>query len=166
MNGLRRTTLLLSFFLFGACQGPPGPTGAAGPPGPPGPPGPILSEHSCPGSNPGIRPIRINFEEEEIVVSGPNPNPGVYEGDVLRFNLVGKDNVRVATTGKTLDEAWLNGSGKRKTNQPASTRFFVCVPTDLFEGDPPDIQEKSFYYNVEAVGHPKLDPVVPVRRLN
>jgi len=165
MNVLRHTTLLLSFMLLGACQGPPGPTGVAGPPGPPGPPGPLASEHSCEGSNPGIRPIRINFEEDEIVVSGPKPNPGVREGDVLRFNLVGKHNVRVSTTGKTTDEGWLNGSGKIKENQPASTRFFVCVPKDLFENEPDTVDEKNFYYNVDAVGHPQLDPVVPVRRL-
>jgi len=138
--------------------------GVAGPPGPPGPPGLSASEHSCPGSNPGIRPIKIDFDKDDIVVSGPHQD--VYEGDVLRFNLVGKDNVRVSTTGKTPDQGWLNGSGKRKKNQPASTRFFVCVPTDLFEGELKSVEEKDYFYNVDAVGHPQLDPVVPVRRLN
>lgn len=109
-------------------------------------------------------PITINYQQDEIKVVGPNQD--VYEGYILRFNLVGSNNVRVSTSGKTATDGWLNGSGKRKANKPASERFDVCVPTDLFEGEPDSVQKKDFYYNVDAVGHDRLDPVVPVRRLN
>jgi len=121
-------------------------------------------DHGCPGANPGVVPININYQQADIQVNGPNQI--VYEGDVLRFNLVGPDNVLVSTSGKSAPDGWLNGSGKRKANNPASERFFVCVPTDLFEDDPDAVDEKEYYYNVDAVGHDRLDPVVPVRRLS
>lgn len=120
--------------------------------------------HNCPGANPGIVPIKIDYDKYPIDVIGPNQT--VYEGDVLRFNLIGNDNVLVSTSGKTPDAGWLNGSGKKKPNKANSDRFFVCVPKDLFEGEPTTVQEKNFGYNVDAEGRPKLDPVVPVRRLN
>ena len=121
-------------------------------------------EHGCPGSNPGIVPININYQQTDIKVTGPNQD--VWEGDVLRFNLVGDDNVLTSTAGKTAVDGWLNGSGKIKPNKPASTRFYICVPTDLFSGDPKSVQKRDYKYNVNAVGHPQLDPVVPVRRVN
>lgn len=120
--------------------------------------------HDCPGANPGIVPITINYQQDPINVVGPNQT--VYEGDVLRFNLIGVDNVLVSTSGKTPDAGWLNASGKTKPKKAKSDRFFVCVPTDLFEGEDRDVMEKKYSYNVDAVGFKQLDPVVPVRRLN
>jgi len=122
------------------------------------------SDHGCPGANPGIVPININYQQDDIQVNGPNQD--VHEGDVLRFNLVGSDDVLVSTSGKSAPDGWLNGSGKKKANNSASERFFICVPTDLFVDDPDDVVVKEYYYNVDAVGHDRLDPVVPVRRLS
>lgn len=118
----------------------------------------------CPGANPGIIPININYERNPINVTGPRHT--VYEGDVLRFNLVGADNKRVSTFGKNAEAGWLNGSGKKKPGKANSDRFYICVPTDLFEGEPDTVTKKDFGYNVDAEGRDRLDPVVPVRRLN
>jgi hypothetical protein len=126
--------------------------------------GRAVHPHNCPGANPGIVPIKIDYGQNPIDVVGPNQT--VYEGDVLRFNLVGNDEVLVSTSGKTPEAGWLNGSGKKKANKANSDRFYVCVPTDLFEGEPKSVQQKDYEYNVDAVGRPTLDPVVPVRRLN
>jgi hypothetical protein len=87
------------------------------------------------------------------------------EGDVLRFNLVGGNGVLVSTSGKTAEAGWLNGHGKKKAGKAESEHFFVCVPTDLFEGEDEDIQDKSFGYNVDAVGKPQLDPIVIINKL-
>jgi hypothetical protein len=121
----------------------------------------------CPDGNPGVVPITINYGDRHgatIMVTGPNQD--VFEGDELQFNLVGSDNILVSTSGKTPDAGWLNGSGKKKDGNPNSVRFSVCVPTDLFDGEPVDVQEKDYSYNVDAEGRPTLDPIVPVRRLN
>ena len=129
----------------------------------PGPPGPSPSDHGCPGSSPGIVPININYNNPDIVVA-PDPQ-SVDEGDVIRFNLIGANDVLVSTAGSTPEGGWLNGSGKKKPGNSASNKFYVCVPTDLFpEGTKPD-EEKDFKYDVSAVGHPTLDPVVRVRKL-
>ena len=120
--------------------------------------------HGCPGASPGIVPININYQQSPIKVVGPNQR--VYEGDVLRFNLIGSDEVLVSTSGKTAEAGWLNGSGKKKAKNANSDRFYVCVPTDLFVDEPESVTEKEYAYNVDAVGRPQLDPVVPVRRLN
>jgi hypothetical protein len=118
--------------------------------------------HNCPGSNPGIVPININYNGATITVA-PDPQTAT-EGDVIRFNIVGAENKRVSTSGKTPVDGWLNGSGKKKPGKAASEKFFVCVPTDLFEGDPPKILHKDFGYNVNVEGKPEKDPVVRVMR--
>jgi hypothetical protein len=120
--------------------------------------------HKCPGSNPGIVPININYNGATINVA-PDPQ-SAGEGDVIQFNIVGAENKRVSISGKTPIDGWLNGSGKKKPGKPASEKFFVCVPTDLFEGDPPELQisHKDFGYNVNVEGKPEKDPVVRVRR--
>lgn len=118
----------------------------------------------CPGANPGIIPINVIYEKEPIEVQGPRHT--VYEGDVLRFNLVGANNILVSTSGKNAESGWLNGSGKRKPGNSNSYQFYICVPTDLFENDPITVKLKEYKYNVDAVGFNKLDPVVPVRRLD
>ncbi|HSN51484.1 MAG TPA: hypothetical protein VLS87_03060 [Woeseiaceae bacterium] len=118
----------------------------------------------CPGANSGIIPININYERDPINVTGPRHT--VYEGDVLRFNLVGADNKLVSTSGKNAEAGWLNGSGKKKSGKANSDRFYICVPTDLFEGEPDTVTKKEYLYNVDAEGRDRLDPVVPVRRLN
>ena len=120
--------------------------------------------HNCPGANPGIVPITINYNGANITVA-PNPQTA-NEGDVLRFNLVGASNVQVSTSGKTAADGWLNGGGKKKAGKSASEKFFVCVRSDLFEGEPNTVTEKDFGYNVDAVGKPQLDPVVRVIRQN
>ena len=120
--------------------------------------------HGCPGANQGAIPINIIYQREPLQVTGPDRT--VYEGDVLRFNLVGRDNVLVSTSGKTPDAGWLNASGKKKPGNSNSDRFYVCVPTDLFDEEPQDLAVKNYYYNVDAVGFEQLDPVVPVRRLD
>lgn len=118
----------------------------------------------CPNADPEGIPININYERDPIMVTGPNQP--VYEGDKLRFNLVGADNKRVSTFGKNAEAGWLNGSGKKKPGKANSDRFYICVPTDLFEGEPADVTKKEYEYNVDAEGRSQLDPVVPVRRLN
>jgi len=128
------------------------------------PSGKSVNPEDCPGANPGIIPINIIYEQEPIEVKGPRHT--VYEGDVLRFNLVGADNILVSTSGKNAESGWLNGSGKRKPGNSNSYQFFICVPTDLFEGEPGTVTLKEYRYNVDAVGLNRLDPVVPVRRLN
>jgi len=149
MNGLRFTALLTSLMLLGACPAPK--------------PGPSVTSHGCPGSSPGIVPININYNAPTIVVAPPNQDAD--EGDVLQFNLVGANDVRVSTSGKTAEDGWLNGSGKKKAGKPASQKFYVCVPDDLFpEGTAPGTT-KEFEYNIDAVGKPRLDPIVTVRRL-
>jgi len=120
--------------------------------------------HNCQDANEGAIPINIIYQREPLEVNGPNQT--VYEGDVLRFNLVGRDNVLVSLSGKEPDDGWLNASGKKKPGKANSDRFYVCVPTDLFEDEGRDVMEKDYEYNVDAVGFDQLDPVVPVRRLN
>lgn len=123
-----------------------------------------LVTHNCPGANPGVVPININFNGANINVA-PNPQKA-NEGDVLQFNLVGANNVQVSTSGKTAADGWLNGSGKKKAGKAGSEKFFVCVRSDLFEGEPSTVTEKDFGYNVNAVGKPQLDPIVRVIRQN
>jgi hypothetical protein len=118
--------------------------------------------HKCPGTNPGIVPITINYNGATINVA-PDPQTA-DEGDVIQFNIIGADNKRVSTSGKTPIDGWLNGNGKKKPGKAASEKFFVCVPTDLFEGDPPKILHKDFGYNVNVEGKPEKDPVVRVMR--
>ena len=150
MNHWNKALVLLTAAAFtGACAGNKG-----------GPP--PQDKHNCPGSNPGIVPITINYQQSPINVIGPNQD--VHEGDVLRFNLVGANNILVSTSGKTAVDGWLNGSGFKSNGKSNSDRFYVCVPTFLFEGEPESVTEKDYSYNVDAVGKPQLDPVVPVRR--
>jgi len=99
------------------------------------------------------------------------PNKTVDQGDVIQFNLVYNNNpndpeafVLVSTAGKTPPDGWINGSGKRKPGDSASHKFYVCVPRDLFDGEPKEVLVKEYQYNVSAVGHPVLDPIVTVHR--
>lgn len=121
-----------------------------------------LVSHNCPGANPGIVPININYNGPAINVA-PNTQTA-HQGDVLQFNLVGANNIQVSTSGKTEADGWLNGSGKKKAGDAESEKFFICVRTDLFEGDPITVTEKDFGYNVNATGKPQLDPIVRVIR--
>ena len=143
MNILRRGVLLLFLMALGAC--------AVHPP----------TAHNCPGANPGVIPININYNAPTIVVAPSNQDAD--QGDVLQFNLIGANKVLVSTSGKTPDADWLNGSGKKKKDG-TNNKFFVCVPTDLFDGLPEIVKDKEFGYDVNAVGHPQLDPVVTVHR--
>ena len=145
MISLRHTALPVSLMLLGACVAPS-----------------TTMEHNCPGANPGIVPITINYNGATINVA-PDPQTA-HEGDVLRFNLVGPIDVQVSTSGKTPADGWLNGSGKMKAGKAASEKFFVCVRKDLFDGDPSTVTEKDFGYNVDAVGKARLDPIVRVIR--
>ena len=104
----------------------------------------------------------INYNNNPIIVV-PNPQTA-DEGDVLRFNLVGPNNVWVSTSGKTPEAGWLNGSGKRKTGKTASFQFYVCVPDDLFPEDAEKGDVQEYDYNVDAVGKPQLDPKVRIIR--
>jgi hypothetical protein len=123
-----------------------------------------LVTHDCPGANPGVVPININYNGATINVA-PDPQTA-NEGDVLQFNLVGANDVQVSTSGKTAADGWLNGGGKKKAGNAASEKFFVCVRSDLFEGEPGTVTEKDFGYNVNAEGKPQLDPIVRVIRQN
>ena len=117
------------------------------------------SPHSCPYANQGLVTVTINFQANNIVV---NPSPvTAAQGDVIQFILVGSDGTLIKTEGATPDAAWLLG-GAFKT--PGNQRFFVCVPRDLIDPDQVsrDPKMKDFKYNVEATGHPTLDPVVRV----
>ena len=116
--------------------------------------------HNCPGANPGVVPININYNAPTIVVAPPKQD--AKQGDVLQFNLIGANNILVSTAGKTPAAGWLNGSGKKKLR--GSDKFFICVPTDLFDGSLDTVTKKEFGYKVNAVGHPELDPVVTVHR--
>ena len=145
MIRLKHTVLLVSIAFAGACTATSTPAPTA------------MTDHGCPGSNPGIVPININYNAPTIVVA---PNPQVaHVGNVLQFNLVGANDVWVSTSGKTPEAGWLNGSGRKKAGKPASQMFYICIPDDLV----PPKSEKDFEYNVDAVGKPQLDPIVTVR---
>lgn len=155
----RLTPLLLSFSLMAACAGQDG-----------GPPKALPDDlHGCPGSNPGIKPINIRYNGSTIEVH-PDKKTDVSQGDVIRFNLVYTGNqdpepeVLVSIAGKNAPSGWLNSSGKMKSGDPASTRFYVCVPTDLFDGEPATVVEKEYRYGVMAVDHEPLDPIVTVKK--
>jgi len=145
MLRLQQTILLVSIALVGACAAPS-----------------ITNNHTCPGANPGIVPININYNGAAINVA-PDPQTA-DEGDVLQFNLVGADNVLVSTSGKTPGAGWLNGSGIKKPGKAESAKFFICIPTDLFPADAKEGETKDFGYNVNAVGKKELDPMVTVTR--
>lgn len=145
MIKLQQTVLMISIALVGACAAPI-----------------TTTDYDCEGANPGIVPININYNGTQITVA---PDPQTADaGDVLRFNLVGSNNVRVSTSGKTPEAGWLNGSGKKKIGEAASNQFYVCVPTDLFDDEDEDVEEKDYEYNVNAVGKPQLDPKVRIIR--
>ena len=154
MTGLRQMTLMLSLILIGSCAA----SGGGSPPPPPADP------HGCPGSNPGITPINIKYNGSTIKAEPDKKE--VHQGDVIRFNLVytgtqhPEPEVLVSTAGKNPPSGWLNGSGEKKAGNPASTRFYICVPTDLV---PDDEEEEEYQYSVNAVEHTELDPVVTVR---
>jgi len=152
MITLKYTVLLASVPFFGACVAPsttPAPTT------------PTVTNHGCPEPNPGIRPININYTNSPIVVAPSTQTADA--GDVLQFNIIGANNIQVSTSGKTPVDGWLNGNGKKKAGKPASQKFYICVPTDLFPPDAPSGEELDFGYNVNAVGKPPLDPIVRVR---
>ncbi len=136
---LRHGVLLLFLMALGACAVKP------------------LQTHGCEGANPGVVPININYNNPNI---GAPANKHAVLGDVLQFNLVGPNEVLVSTSGKTADAGWLNGSGKKKKNG-ANDKFFICVERDLL---PEKVDEMEYGYNVNAVGHNQLDPVVTVHR--
>lgn len=137
MNQLKSVALLVTVSLLGACAAQP--------------------EHLCPGANPGIVPININYNGANINVA-PDPQTA-HIGDVLQFNLIGPNDILVSTSGKTAADGWLNGSGKKKAGNSASEKFYVCVRDDL----PIAVgAHKDYKYNVDAVGKPQLDPVVRV----
>jgi len=145
MIKLQQTVLMVSIALVAACAGPI-----------------TTTDYVCEGANPGIVPINIIYNGSQITVA-PDPQTA-DEGDVLRFNLVGPNNVRVSTSGKTPNDGWLNGSGKKKAGKAASNQFYVCVPTDLFDDEEEGVTEKDYEYNVNAVGKPQLDPKVRIIR--
>jgi hypothetical protein len=162
MNHLRLTALVVAFLPLGACEGlsatemPEIPTIISVQ---------TLTEDECSFRN-GVVPINIiyNDRDKDIVVAPPEPVVA-HPGQFLQFNLVGKNGVLVSTSGKTPKDGWLNGSGKRKNGNAASFQFFVCVRTDLFPDGAEPGDELEFEYNVNAVGHTTLDPIVVVRRL-
>jgi len=145
MIKLQQTVLMVSIAFVGACAAPI-----------------TATDYNCEGANPGIVPINIIYSTNPITVA-PDPQTA-DEGDVLKFNLVGPNNVRVSTSGKTPDDGWLNGSGKKKVGKAASNQFYVCVPTDLFDDEEEGVTEKEYKYNVNAVGKPQLDPRVRIIR--
>ena len=151
MNAQRITATLTSMMLLAGC------------PATPGTPEPAANDHGCPGSSPRIVPININYNGPNIVVAPKNQDAD--EGDVLQFNLVGADDVWVSTSGKTPPDGWLNASGRTKAGDPASEKFFICVPYGLFPADAKEGDKKDFSYNVDAVGKTQLDPIVTVRKL-
>jgi hypothetical protein len=124
--------------------------------------------HGCPNANPGHKPINIRYNGSTVEVAPKNKE--VHQGDVIRFNLVYTGNhdsepeVLVSVAGREAKDGWLNGSGKKKAGNAASSRFDICVPRDLFEGDPDEVLEKDYEYDVKAVGHEYLDPIVTVKR--
>jgi len=120
-----------------------------------------MTDHGCPGANPGVRPITINYTNSPIIVAPPTQTADA--GDVLQFNLVGPNDVQVSTAGKTPADGWLNGNGKKKAGKPASERFYICVRDDLFPPNAPSGATLDFGYNVNAVGKPQLDPIVRVK---
>lgn len=144
MRSLLHTAWLPVLLLVGACA----------------PQAPLT--HDCPGTNPAVVPININYNGATINVA-PDPQTA-HQGDVLQFNLIGANDVQVSTSGKTAADGWLNGSGKKKAGNASSEKFFVCVRSDLFEGEPDKVIEKDFGYNVNATGRPQLDPIVRVIR--
>lgn len=143
MTRLQQTVLLVSIAFVGACAKPS-----------------TTTEHNCPGANPGIVPININYKDARIKVTPDQQT--AHQGDALRFNLVGVDNILVSTSGKTPDAGWINSSGRKKPGKANSNQFYVCVPTDLFPDEANIGDEKEFGYNVNAVGKPQLDPKVRV----
>ena len=143
MIRLQQTVLLVSITLVGACAGPS-----------------TKTAHGCPGSNPGVVPITINYNLDPIKVTPESQTAN--EGDALKFNLVGSDNIQVSTSGKTPEAGWLNSNGKRKPGKAASYHFYVCVPRDLFPKETKKGDVKTYGYNVNAVGKPQLDPKVRI----
>ncbi len=128
---------------------------------------PSTTQHNCPGDNPSVKPINIKYKDPKTV---NNPRIEVVprkqtadEGDVLQFNLVGPNEIEVSTSGKKFEGKWLKGSGE-KGKHGGNDKFYVCVPTDLFDKEPDSVKEKDFGYNVNADGHPELDPIVRVIR--
>jgi hypothetical protein len=158
MYYLRLTAVLLACTFLGACES----MRSAELPEVPTIISVVSPEHvDCDQFGNGVVPININYTGADLVVAPPSQT--VYEGQVIQFNLVGRDDVLVSTSGKEAKDGWLNGSGKRKQGKPASYHFFICVPTDLFpEGELRDTL--PFNYNVDAVGFDPLDPVVVVRK--
>jgi hypothetical protein len=122
----------------------------------------------CPDANPGFITIVINYKSKAGIIVPQDPQI-VVPGDVIQFILRGEDNVLVSTSGKDSAAGWLNGSGKKNSRRPETARFLVCVPRDLFDNESPEVTEKRYAYNVDAVrGNeewPRLDPIVIVDRM-
>lgn len=122
----------------------------------------------CPDANPGVEPINIRYNGSTVKVEPKNKE--VTQGDVIRFNLIytGNQNpepeVLVSVAGREAKDGWLNGSGKKKAGNSASSHFVICVPRDLFDGEPDDQEEKDYTYDIKAVDHEYLDPIVTVKR--
>lgn len=114
-----------------------------------------------------MKPINIKYEDPKKVkdpkIKVVPPYQTADEGDVLQFNLIGPNEIEVATSGKKPEGKWLKGSGE-KDKQGGNDKFYVCVPTDLFDDEPDSVEEKEFGYNVNADGHTELDPIVRVIR--
>ena len=121
----------------------------------------------CSDANPGFITIVINYRGDKIIV--PQDPQIAVPGDVLQFILRGEDSVLVATSGKNAAAGWLNGSGKKHSHRPDTDRFLVCVPRDLFDGEPDDVKRKEYSYNVDAESRakkwPRLDPIVIIDRM-
>jgi len=169
MITLKHTVLLVSIAFVGACATAKTPAPAAeAPPAQAAVPPPPMENHGCPGANPGIKPIRIKYGGNTIEVTPPHagngdPGPAQYvrNGDVLKFILVAPppNGKLVSTSGENAEAGWLNGSGKRVENKPATHQFYICVPEDLV----PLNTHVDFKYNVDVVGKPRLDPIVRVK---
>jgi hypothetical protein len=162
MNYLRLTALLVALLPLGACEGLSATEMSEMPK--------FLvvdetTDDECKFRN-GVVPINIIYKDKGITVAPPPPKKAyANEGQYLQFNLVGEDGVLVSTSGKAPKDGWLSGSGKRKAGNSASFQYFVCVRTDLFPDGAKPGDELEFEYNVQAVGHTTLDPIVVVRRL-
>ncbi len=128
----------------------------------------MSAPEKCPDANPGFITIVINYKSKAGIKVPQDPQV-VVPGDVIQFILRGDDNVLVSTSGKDSASGWLNGSGKKNPRRPETSRFLVCVPRDLFDGEPSEVSKKRYEYNVDAVRGseewPRLDPIVIVDRM-
>jgi hypothetical protein len=124
-------------------------------------PTPTEETKHCPGGQgPQGKPklIQINIV---YTPKGIN-NPGTKcarPGDVLLFNLQGQPDKQASVSGKTDDDAWINGNGKIFKDKEKGW-FVVLVPLNVI---PNSMEQKEFSYTIMVDGSPALDPVVRIR---